>query len=200
MKPLLNRSILPGILLACLGLILSGCGANQATPQFSPGSASVVATPNSTPSLAISPTAPVRPIVSPTTAANANTTCIPTRHGGTTTTPIDEAPVRSSVGTGHVLNGIVRSSQDCRPIEQAKIIFWLAGPDGTYDDDHRATVFTDKVGAYRFESNFPGLYGARPIPHIHLYISAEKFRPVETECFPPKGQTEGTFDIVLALQ
>jgi protocatechuate 3,4-dioxygenase beta subunit len=104
------------------------------------------------------------------------------------------------VGTGHVLNGIVRSSQDCRPIEQAKIIFWLAGPDGTYDDDHRATVFTDKVGAYRFESNFPGLYGARPIPHIHLYISAEKFRPVETECFPPKGQTEGTFDIVLALQ
>src|SRR3990172_4688381 len=68
------------------------------------------------------------------------------------------APLRSSVGKGYILNGVVRSSKDCSPIGGAQIEFWLAGPDGKYDDAHRATVYADNNGAYQFESNFPKPY------------------------------------------
>ena len=61
------------------------------------------------------------------------------------------------------------------PISRARIIFWLANPAGKYDDDHRATVFTDQAGAYRFASNFPGHYDGMP-PHIHLFITAAGYR------------------------
>src|SRR5512147_1809281 len=50
------------------------------------------------------------------------------------------APVRASVGKGYVLSGVVKSARDCAVIPGAKIEFWLAGPRGDYDDDHRATV------------------------------------------------------------
>ena len=56
------------------------------------------------------------------------------------------APERSQVGQGYRLEGEVRSSLDCRPLARARIEFWLAGPDGRYDDDHRATVFSDPSG------------------------------------------------------
>jgi protocatechuate 3,4-dioxygenase beta subunit len=120
------------------------------------------------------------------------TSCSPAARGPSSTSPIDDAPVRSSVGKGHILKGTVKSSRDCSPIEGAKIIFWVAGPNGQYDDDHRASVFTDATGAYTFESNFPGLYSTRP--HIHLYVQAAGHLPVEQEHFPVEGHTEGTFD------
>ncbi len=128
--------------------------------------------------------------------ATKETSCTPSRQGPTTTSPIDDAPVRSSVGKGHVLNGTVKSSLNCAPISGAKIIFWLANPAGQYDDDHRASVFTDASGVYTFESNFPGLYTTRP--HIHLYVQAPGHKAIEQEYFPGTGQTEGTFDVVLA--
>jgi protocatechuate 3,4-dioxygenase beta subunit len=124
-------------------------------------------------------------------------TCSPSGRGGTMTDPIDPAPERTSVGAGFVLKGAVLSSPDCKPIVHATIILWLAGPDGKYDDDHRATVYTDAHGEFRFESNFPGQYeGMRP--HIHLYVSADGYRGLETEYLPNKGQTEGIMEIVLA--
>lgn len=123
--------------------------------------------------------------------------CRASGRGGTVTTPIDEAPVRSSVGTGHVLRGVVRAAPDCAPIAGAKIIFWLTNPEGKYDDDHRATVYTDENGAYTFESNYPGQYD-NIRPHIHMFVAADGFRPLETEFLPEAGATEGTFDIVLA--
>ena len=121
--------------------------------------------------------------------------CTPSPQGPTTTSPIDDAPVRSSVGKGHILRGTVKSSRDCSPIQGAKIILWLTNSDGQYDDDHRASLFTDSSGGYTFESNFPGLYTTRP--HIHLFVQAPGHRAVEQEYFPTTGQTEGTFDVVL---
>ena len=53
------------------------------------------------------------------------------------------APLRNSVGEGYVLKGVVRSAVDCSPIADAQIEFWLAGPDGRYDDEHRARIVTD---------------------------------------------------------
>src|SRR5512135_2365254 len=69
-----------------------------------------------------------------------------------------DAPVRASVGKGYVLSGVVKSARDCAAIPGAKIEFWLAGPRGDYDDDHRATVVAAENGDYRFESNFPAKY------------------------------------------
>jgi protocatechuate 3,4-dioxygenase beta subunit len=104
------------------------------------------------------------------------------------------APVRSQVGTGFMLTGIVRSSIDCSVITRAHVEFWLAGPNG-YDEAHRGTVITDGTGRYRFESNFPGGGGWRP--HIHLRIAVPGFRTLVTVYFPRAGSAAGTFDLVL---
>ncbi|RJR42634.1 MAG: intradiol ring-cleavage dioxygenase [Deltaproteobacteria bacterium] len=106
------------------------------------------------------------------------------------------APVRSSVDKGYVLEGVVKSARDCAAIPGAKIEFWLAGPDGNYDDAHRAAVLADKSGAYRFESNFPPKYTFRP-PHIHVKVTAPGFRDLVTQHYPRKGEKQGTFDLVL---
>lgn len=107
-----------------------------------------------------------------------------------------DAPVRSSVGKGYELMGRVMSSATCAPIPHARLELWLAGPDGSYDDDHRATILTDKTGKYKFESNFPPGYSGRP-PHIHIRISAEGFKTLVTQHYPTHGQTTGELDIVL---
>ena len=106
------------------------------------------------------------------------------------------APVRSSVGKGYVLSGIVRSSKDCSPVSGAHIEFWLTGPDGQYDDSHRATVYADDKGAYRFGSNYPTPYYGRP-PHIHIRVTARGFSPLVTQHYPEKGKSSATFDLVL---
>ena len=107
-----------------------------------------------------------------------------------------DAPLRTSVGKGYVLTGTVISAADCAPIPKAAIEFWLANPEGTYDDKSRATVISDGSGEYRFESHRPSEYGFRP-PHIHLRIAAEGFRPLVTQHYLEKGTTNARFDIVL---
>lgn len=106
------------------------------------------------------------------------------------------APVRSSVGTGYILSGVVRSSRDCSVIKGAQVEFWLTGPEGQYDDRYRATLFADNKGAYQFESNVPGPYAGRP-PHIHIRVSAPGFRTLITQHYPEKGSSRATFDLVL---
>jgi len=109
------------------------------------------------------------------------------------------APERASVGKGYVLAGAVKSAEDCALLKGARIEFWLAGPDGDYDDAHRATVLSGPEGAYRFESNFPPRYSSRP-PHIHLKVSASGFKTLVTQHYPTAGHTRGTLDLVLAPQ
>jgi protocatechuate 3,4-dioxygenase beta subunit len=107
-----------------------------------------------------------------------------------------DAPVRSSVGKGYNLAGAVMSTIGCSPIANARIEFWLTNPAGSYDDDHRATIFSDGTGEYSFESNIPPDYSGRP-PHIHIRISAEGFKTLATQHYPNDGQTTGIFDIIL---
>jgi protocatechuate 3,4-dioxygenase beta subunit len=106
------------------------------------------------------------------------------------------APMRSSVGQGYLLAGAVRSAKDCSDIPAAKIEFWLAGPNGAYDDEHRATVLTDSSGRYVFESNFPPKYTFRP-PHIHIRVTAEGFRTLVTQHYPEKGSSKGVLELVV---
>jgi protocatechuate 3,4-dioxygenase beta subunit len=106
------------------------------------------------------------------------------------------APLRSSVGTGYLLQGKIRSSQDCSPVPRATIEFWLAGPDGQYDDGHRATVRSDVAGTYRFESELPPPYSGRP-PHIHVRVVAQGYRTLVTQHYPSKGTNGAVADFVL---
>jgi len=107
-----------------------------------------------------------------------------------------DAPVRSTVGKGYILKGAVRSSKDCSLIGNARIEFWLTSPRGEYDDSHRTTVYTDTMGRFRFESNYPRPYGGRP-PHIHIMVSAKGFRTLVTQHYPEKGSSTGFFDLIL---
>lgn len=106
------------------------------------------------------------------------------------------APERTSVGEGHVLRGVVKSTRDCATLSRAKIEIWQTNPSAEYDDAHRATLFSDGSGSYNFSSNFPPGYSGRP-PHIHVRVSAEGHRTLITQYYPPEGAVEGTFDLVL---
>ncbi len=109
------------------------------------------------------------------------------------------APVRTSVGSGYVLSGTVLVADDCKPIRNARIEFWLANPRGEYDNAHRATVFAGERGGYRFESNVPVSYGGRP-PHIHVRVTAPGFEELVTQHYPEPGQTKANFELVLVAE
>jgi len=107
------------------------------------------------------------------------------------------APLRDRVGEGYVLQGVVRSGADCAPIPEAQIEFWMAGPDGEYADDYRATLIAGDDGAYRFESHFPPPYSGRP-SHIHLRVSVQGFQTLVTQHYPVAGETSASLDLVIA--
>jgi protocatechuate 3,4-dioxygenase beta subunit len=109
------------------------------------------------------------------------------------------APVRKSVGSGYVLSGTVLAAAECKPIRDARIEFWLANSRGDYDDAHRATVFAEERGEYRFESNVPVSYGGRP-PHIHVRVTASGYEELVTQHYPQRGQRNANFDLVLLAQ
>ena len=109
------------------------------------------------------------------------------------------APVRTSVGSGYVLSGAVLAANDCKPIPNAKIEFWLANPRGDYDDAHRATVFAGQRGEYRFKSNVPVSYGGRP-PHIHVRVKAPGYEELVTQHYLERGQRKANFDLILVAQ
>jgi catechol 1,2-dioxygenase len=109
------------------------------------------------------------------------------------------APVRTRVGSGYVLSGAVLAAEECKPIPNAHIEFWLANPRGVYDDAHRATVFAGHRGEYRLESNVPVSYGSRP-PHIHVRVKAPGYEELVTQHYPQRGQRKANFDLVLVAE
>lgn len=131
-------------------------------------------------------------------AVSAVAACAPTRPDIQGPFYKPNAPVRSTVGTGFVLTGTVRSAAHCDPVAQARIEFWLAGPAGRYDDAHRATVVADGAGRYQFTSSFPPPYSGRS--HIHIRVSAPHHQVLVTQYYLKAGQTSGVFDLVLRPQ
>jgi catechol 1,2-dioxygenase len=110
------------------------------------------------------------------------------------------APVRTSVGSGYVLSGaVLAAEEECKPIPNAHIEFWLANPRGDYDDAHLATVFAGQRGEYRLESNVPVSYGGRP-PHIHVRVTAPGYEELVAQHYPERGQRKANFDLVLLAQ
>jgi protocatechuate 3,4-dioxygenase beta subunit len=72
----------------------------------------------------------------------------------------------------------------------------MAGPDGEYIDDYRATVLTNESGEYGFESHLPPSYLRRP-PHIHIRVTADGFNTLSTQHYPAEGSNKAEFDLVL---
>lgn len=205
-----------------LAILLSGC-AGQSSGTAAPTTTAPPATPAPAQRDVAQPTAtqpaqraatppaatvPVRgsapPTPAPPTAAPLPPTaapeagCEPTRADALGPFYQPNAPVRASVGQGYVLTGTVRLLGGCRPVPGARIEFWLANPQGEYDDAHRATVIAGPGGEYRFESNVPPPYGGRP-PHVHLRVTAPgSGQALVTQHYPRPGQTEAVFDLVLA--
>jgi catechol 1,2-dioxygenase len=106
------------------------------------------------------------------------------------------APVRTSVGSGYVLSGAVLAAEECKPVPNARIEFWLANPRGEYDDAHRATVLAGERGEYRLKSNVPVSYGGRP-PHIHVRVRAPGYEELITQHYPERSQRKANFELVL---
>lgn len=131
-------------------------------------------------------------------AAGGVVACVPTQPDIQGPFYKPNAPVRTTVGTGHVLTGTVRSAVHCDPVAHARIEFWLAGPAGRYDDAHRATVVADAAGRYQFTSSFPPPYSGRS--HIHIRVSAPHHQLLVTQYYLKAGQTTGIFDLVLRPQ
>ena len=121
-----------------------------------------------------------------TTAAN----CTPTFDDGVSPTYQPNAPVRASVGHGHVLSGVVRSSHGCTPIANAQLELWPEYLGQGHPNNARATIFTDSAGRYHYECD--------PPEHIHMRISAPGYRTIGQNSYHPHGQPEGRFDVVLA--
>jgi protocatechuate 3,4-dioxygenase beta subunit len=107
-----------------------------------------------------------------------------------------DAPVRSKVGEGYVLRGVVRSAKDCQPLPDALIELWMADPDGKYTDEYRAKVIADEKGQYTFESHVPPPYTSRP-PHIHIKVTAVGHEVLVTQHYSQKDQATANFDLVL---
>ena len=125
----------------------------------------------------------------PTNITAESRSCTPTLDDGVSPSYKPDAPERTVVGQGHVLTGVVRSSDGCQPIPHAKLEFWPEEAGLGHPDSSRATFFTDENGGYHFESN--------PPEHIHMRISAHGYRTIGVNSYHPEGKTEGTFDIVL---
>jgi protocatechuate 3,4-dioxygenase beta subunit len=110
-----------------------------------------------------------------------------------------DAPVRTSVGSGYVLSGAVLGAEECKPVPNARIEFWLANPRGDYDDAHRTTVFAGQRGEYRLETNVPVSYESRP-PHIHVRVRAPGYEELVTQHYPQRDQRKANFDLVLVWE
>ena len=72
----------------------------------------------------------------------------------------------------------------------------MAGPDGEYGDEWRATFFSGNDGSYQLISNVPPPYTGRP-PHHHLRVTADGFQELVTQHYPVDGSTAATADLVI---
>ena len=106
------------------------------------------------------------------------------------------ASYRTSIGSGYLLQGTVKSASDCNPIPSATVELWMTGPEGRYGDVWRATLSSNDNGTYHFESHAPTYFNNRR-PHIHIRVTAKGFKPLVTQHYPGADAGEGLFDLVV---
>ena len=105
-------------------------------------------------------------------------------------------PLRSSIGKGHVLTGVVVSAIDCKPIKGARVELWQANAKGRYVRALSGTVLVDRNGRFRFEGPYPASYEGRP-PHIHLRVVGRGHEVLLSRYEPARGARTGSVKLVL---
>ncbi len=128
-------------------------------------------------------------------SASAVARCAPTFNDGAGPFGRGAPPIRARIGTGHVLTGIILST-DCRPLGGARIHLWQANRRGEYTRARSATVIADRNGRFRFEGPRPVSYEGRP-PHIHLRVVASDHELLYARYVPAPGARGGTIRLVL---
>jgi len=121
--------------------------------------------------------------------------CAPTANDGGGPFSRGASPIRAKIGTGHVLAGVVLST-DCRPLGRARIQLWQANQKGVYTRATSATVIADRNGRFRFEGPRPVPYEGRP-GHIHLRVIADEHEILYARYVPAPGARQGTIRLVL---
>lgn len=127
--------------------------------------------------------------------APAQARCAPTPSDGAGPFSRGAPPLRAKIGTGHVLTGVVLST-DCRPIAGARVQLMQAGRGYVYSRALSGTVITNRTGRFRFE-------GPRPVPppgrpaHIHLRVIAAEHAILYARYVPAPGARRGTIRLVL---
>ncbi len=96
-----------------------------------------------------------------------------------------------------MVRGRLLGAAGCNPLAGGRIEWWQTDRRGRYDDAHRGSQIVDADGAYRFVTDFPGVYPGRP-PHIHFKAEAPGYRALTTQLYLRGGEAEVVFDIVLA--
>ena len=105
-------------------------------------------------------------------------------------------PLRSRIGQGHVLTGVVLSSVGCLPIPDARVELWQANAKGRYVRALSATVNVDRNGRFRFTGPYPASYEGRP-PHIHLRVVGRGHEVLLSRYEPVRGARRGSVRLVL---
>jgi len=106
------------------------------------------------------------------------------------------APERSKIGSGLIIRGTVRSSEDCSLLTDARIEWWQVNPEGIYDDAHRATLYAGQGSTYTLETHAPVSYFRRPA-HVHVKVFAPGHDTLTTQIYPKVDESEIRFDFVL---
>jgi protocatechuate 3,4-dioxygenase beta subunit len=136
-------------------------------------------------------------LAAPATPAPAANRCSPTPTDGFGPFGRGEPPVRTKIGTGHVLAGVVLSALDCRPVRGARVNLWQSNAKGRYTLATSATVITDSSGRFRFQGPYPASYEGRPA-HSHLRVLAPDPVPLLARSEPRPGARRGSLRLVLA--
>lgn len=92
-----------------------------------------------------------------------------------------------------MLMGLVLA-RDCRPLGNAIVDLWHAGPDGRYDNDgydFRGHQLTDSQGRFWFDTVVPGLYGGRT-RHYHVKVQPPGARLLTTQLYFPDEPRNGS--------
>jgi len=159
------------------------------------------------------------PLVTPTVSATSAASSSPTATQATTAAlactalveltegpyykanPPQNAVLRTTgvAGTPLTLTGYV-VSKSCQPIANAKLDFWQADGNGSYDNSGytlRGWQLADASGAYRLETVIPGLYPGRT-EHIHFKVTVNGQTYTSQLFFP--GISQNASDSIYSAQ